>query len=75
MQKKESLGVSITSTLGNKCNGGNGKNLGLIIGLSVGIPCAALIAGFVVGLFVKKRKRLFDKEISKMGEEMKSMQK
>ena len=36
INQPNSLGVSLTSTIGNKCNGGN--NLGLIIGLVVGIP-------------------------------------
>ena len=47
-----SLGVSITSTLGNKCNGGN--NLGLIIGISVGVPVATAIAVTVAVLLTKK---------------------
>ena len=46
------LGVSLTSTLGNKCNGGN--NLGLIIGISVGVPVATAIAVAVVVLLTKK---------------------
>ena len=35
INQPNSLAVSLTSTIGNKCNGGN--NLGVIIGLSVGI--------------------------------------
>ena len=47
INQPDSLAVSLTSTIGNKCNGGN--NLGLIIGLSVGIPCGiALIVAISV---------------------------
>ena len=41
INQPNSLGVSLTNTLGNKCSGG--MNLGLIIGLSVGIPSALAI--------------------------------
>ena len=51
-----SLGVSLTSTLGNKCNGG--KNLGLIIGLAVGIPCGiALIVSISIVILKSKQNR------------------
>ena len=59
-----SLGISLTSTLGNKCNGG--KSLGLIIGLSVGIPLFVII--LVVSLVAitkynrKKKMNKFAKE-------------
>ena len=57
INQPNSLAVSLTSTLGNKCNGG--KNLGLIIGLSVGIPCAVilLISVLVCYTIRKKEKR------------------
>ena len=54
IDQPNSLGLSITSTLGNKCNGGN--NLGLIIGLAVGIP-SGLIVIFAVSLAILKSKQ------------------
>ena len=45
INQQGSLGISLTSTFGNKCNGG--KNLGLIIGLSVGIPCGVGLIGIL----------------------------
>ena len=41
INQPNSLGISLTSTIGNKCNGG--KKLGLIIGLAVGIPLFVII--------------------------------
>ena len=55
INQPNSLGVSLTSTLGNKCNGGN--NLELIIGLSVGIPCVfALIFAITIVILKSKQK-------------------
>ena len=54
INQQGSLGVSITSSLGNKCNGG--KNLGLIIGLAVGIPIATIFFVSVI-VVVSQRKR------------------
>ena len=60
-----SLVVSLTSTIGNKCNSGN--NLGLIIGLSVGIPSALILAVSVV-IFILKMKQ--NKQISDVKDEI-----
>ena len=74
INQQGSLGVSLTSILGNKCNGGNGKNLGLIIGLAVGIPCGvALILGVSLALQRKSRKKKLDKVFSSLDNEMKNI--
>ena len=54
--------ISIFSTLGNKCGGG--KNLGVIIGLSVGIPLALLLIGLCVffAIALKRKKKKEEKE-------------
>ena len=49
------LGVSLTSTLGNKCNGGN--NLGLIVGLSVGIPVFVILLLGIITFVSRKKKK------------------
>ena len=59
INQQGSLGVSLTSTLGNKCNGGNGKNLGLIIGLSVGIPLLIAAVIFPIAHYFKKRQERY----------------
>ena len=66
-----SLGVSLTSTLGIKCNGGN--NLGLIIGLSVGIPCGLIvILGGSLAAYHYSRKKEFNQSMNSLGNEMKA---
>ena len=67
INQPDSLGVSLTSTLGNKCNGGNGKNLGVIIGLSVGIPCGLTLTTFII-ISILRRKQ--GKQISKVKAEI-----
>ena len=72
INQPNSLGVSLTTTLGNKCSGGN--NSGLIIGLAVGIPCVmVLILGGSVAAYRYSRKKEFDKKIEKIGNEMKAL--
>ena len=64
------LGVSITSTLGNKCNGGN--NLGLIIGLSVAIPCGlVLIVSVLIVILKSKQKRKINAAKNQLKQEAK----
>ena len=66
-----SLGISLTSTLGNKCNGGNGKNLGLVIGLAVGIPVGmAVVLGAVIGAILFSNKRTFDNQMNAVEKQM-----
>ena len=36
------IGVTLTTTLGNKCGGGGGLPLGAIIGIAVEIPCEVI---------------------------------
>ena len=55
VNQQGSLGVSFTSTIGNKCNGG--KSLGLIIGLSVGIPCGVILVTLIAIAIAKQRKK------------------
>ena len=70
INQPNSLGVSIKSTLGNKCNGGN--NLGLIIGLSVGIPFGVFITlGISLAAYQYSRKKEFDQKMDNLGQEMK----
>ena len=47
------IGVSITSTIGNRCNGG--KNLGVIIGLAVGVPVSTVIILAIVLRTIAKK--------------------
>ena len=61
INQQDLLAVSLTSTLGNKCNGGN--NLGLIIGLSVGIPLLILIILVVVLKMIAKKEEQKAKRI------------
>ena len=70
INQQGSLGISLTSTLGNKCNGG--KNLGLIIGLAVGIPCGIIIIG--VSIYISKliKRREYAQSIHNLGKEMQS---
>ena len=68
INQQGSLGVSLTSSIGNKCNGG--KNLGVIIGLSVGIPCAAIAVGLVIAYALRKRNDSFDSKLRNLGNEM-----
>ena len=71
INQPNSLGVSIISTLGNKCNGGN--NLGLIIGLSVGIPCGLIIIlGGSIAAYHYSRKKEFNQKIDNLAIEMKT---
>ena len=70
INQQGSLGVSITSTLGNKCNGG--KNLGLIIGLAVGIPCAAIAVGAVIGYLRWRQNTELDRRLEKLGNQMRT---
>ena len=70
INQPNSLGVSITSTIGNKCNG---VNKGLVIGLSVGIPCGVLLVGGVmIGLIISRRKRNFAENLRNLDNEMKN---
>ena len=56
INQPNSLGISLTSTIGNKCNGG--KNIGLIVGLSIGIPIlAATVVTLLLVYFRKKEER------------------
>lgn len=48
------LGVSLTSTLGNKCGG---AKTGLIIGLAVGVPVGVFLVVAVLVLFTRKRRK------------------
>ena len=74
INQPNSLGVSITSTLGNKCNGGSAP-LGVIIGLSVGVPCACLIVALVGLLIKKKRENDLNRKIDRIGNRMENMTK
>ena len=58
INQQGSLGISLTSTFGDKCNGGT--NLGLVIGLAVGIPCVVIVlVTTIISLFkIKKRREL-----------------
>ena len=58
INQPNSLAVPLTSTLGNKCSGSS--NLGLIIGLSVGIPCIliAFISVVIVVLKFNQRRKM-----------------
>ena len=72
INQQGNLGVSLTTIVGNKCSGG--KNLGLIIGLAVGIPCIFLIIGGAVAFRKwQERKELSDR-VERMGTEMKHFQ-
>ena len=69
INQPNSLGVSLTSTLGNKCNGG--KNLGLIIGLAVGIPVAVItLTGVILAIRVTKRNKKLNSAIKQLQEQM-----
>ena len=64
-----SLAVSLTSSLGNKCNGGLSK--GLVIGLAVGIPCGVVVVlGLIIGISLHVKDKKFRKELDKLGIEM-----
>ena len=66
-----SLGLSITSTLGNKCN--EGKNLGLVIGLSVGIPLATiLILATIISISIVIKKQRYESALKNLEKEMKT---
>ena len=55
LSHSNSFGVSLTSTLGNKCKSG-GVSKGLLIGLSVAIPCVViLITAAIIGVLVHRR--------------------
>ena len=70
INQPNSLGVSLISTLGNKCNGG--KNLGLVIGISVGIPCGMVLAlGLSLAAYQYSRKKEFNQKMDNLGVEMK----
>ena len=65
------LAVSLTNTIGNKCNGAS--NLGLIIGLSVVIPCAmVIILGTSLAAHHYSRKKEFNQKMENLGIEMKT---
>ena len=68
INQPNSLGISVTSTLGNKCNGRS--NLGLIIGLAVGIPCAAVVVLVVMISFKMRAKKELKKQMKKVGQQM-----
>ena len=53
INQQGSLGVSIISTLGNKCGGGT--SLGLVIGLAIGLPILAIIIVCAVIFAVKTK--------------------
>ena len=63
INQPNSLGVSLTSTIGNKCSGGN--NLGLIIGISVGIPVLTVIILAIVLKMIGKKEEQDAKRIVK----------
>ena len=63
INQQENLGIYLTSTIGNKCNGG--KNLGLIIGLSVGIPCVLIVTVFVIISVLKMKQKTEIKAVQK----------
>ena len=44
--------------------------MGLVIGLSVGIPCVAVLVGVVIGILIHNRKRKFNVQIENLGVEM-----
>ena len=71
ISQPNSLGISVTSILGNKCRG-NGKNLGLIIGLAFGIPCgmATILAGSLFAYRYYKKKE-FNQNMDNLAIEMK----
>ena len=70
INQQGSLGISLTSTLGNKCNGGN--NLGLIIGLSVGIPCGMVLLGVSLAVHHYFKNKEFNQDMHNLGIEMKA---
>ena len=70
LNQQGSLGVSITSILGNKCN--EGKNIGLIVGLAIGTPVlAAIVVTLLVAYFRKKQERKARETVREM--EMKNL--
>ena len=66
----DSVSVVLSSQLGNKCGG---VPLGLIIGLSVGIPCVAITGGILIAVYLYKRKRNFKNNLAQMGNQMKEI--
>ena len=71
INQPNSLGISLTSTIGNKCIGG--KNLGLIIGLAVGIPCGIVLTlGISLAVRHYFRNKQFNQNIDSLGIEMKT---
>ena len=70
INQPNSLEVSLTSTLGNKCNGGN--NLGLIIGLSVAIPCGMVIfLGVSLAAYHYSRNKEFNQKMKNLAMDIK----
>ena len=72
INQPNSLGISLTSTLGNKCNGG--KNLGLIIGLAVGIPCGVILVTLIVFAIANHQKKNKMKKLTQVFKERERVQ-
>ena len=66
INQPNSLGVSLTSALGNKCGGK--VDLGLIIGISVGFPLASAVVGLVIFIMKKKQQKDLDDQLNRIAD-------
>ena len=65
------IGVSLSSTLGNKCGGR--ISMALLLGLAIGIPCGViLIVGLSIGASIYNRKKTYAKKMRNLSNEMKA---
>ena len=55
INQPNTLGISITTSFGSKCGGGPTSSLGLILGLTIGLLCAAVIVTTLILIALRKK--------------------